>query len=147
MCTLPFVLPLLLDVRYDRNFHLIEKHYFYGDQPTGYQVTQHFEPYAMDGLLTLYSRDLDDGKSSSKKAKSSNDNEHKVDVRIKQIQIEQDTGKSTYIDDTANIDLNRSNHCLIELVTEPDIPNPESAGVFVKSCNNYCLTWVFAPEN
>lgn len=113
-------------------FSFDRKHYFYGDQPTGYQVTQHFEPYAMDGLLTLYSRDLDDGKSSSKKAKSSNDNEHKVEVRIKQIQIEQDTGKSTYIDDTANIDLNRSNHCLIELVTEPDIPNPESAGVFVK---------------
>lgn len=113
------------DVR--SNFSFDRKHYFYGDQPTGYQVTQHFEPYATDGSLTLYPRDLDDGKSNKKKS-----NDYKVDVRIKQIQIEQDTGKSTYIDDTANIDLNRTNHCLIELVTEPDIPNPEAAGVFVK---------------
>lgn len=107
-------------------FSFDRKHYFYGDQPTGYQITQYFEPFATDGLLTLYSRDLDDGRSKKKS------DDYKIEVRIKQIQIEQDTGKSTYIDDTANIDLNRSNHCLIELVTEPDIPNPEAAGAFVK---------------
>lgn len=117
-------------------FSFDRKHYFYGDQPTGYQITQHFKPYAINGTLTLFSRDLDDGKTNKKANKQNSDfsvsNQDKIQVRIKQIQIEQDTGKSTYIDDTANIDLNRSNHCLIELVTEPDIPTPEAAGVFVK---------------
>lgn len=98
-------------------FSFDRKHYFYGDQPAGYQITQHFEPYAQDGVLQLFPRD---GVKTP------------VNIRIKQIQIEQDTGKSTYIDDTANIDLNRTNTCLIELVTEPDIPDPEAAGVFVK---------------
>ncbi|KAA8901286.1 hypothetical protein TRICI_006099 [Trichomonascus ciferrii] len=98
-------------------FSFDRKHYFYGDQPVGYQVTQHYQPYAHDGVLKLYERD------GVKKD---------VSVRIKQIQIEQDTGKSTYIDDIAHVDLNRTNHGLIELVTEPDIPTPEAAGVFVK---------------
>lgn len=106
-----------LDCKVADTFTFDRKHYFYGDQPSGYQITQHFEPYAKDGILELYERD------GVKKP---------VKVRIKQIQIEQDTGKSTYIDDTANIDLNRTNTCLIELVTEPDIPDPEAAGAFVK---------------
>lgn len=106
-----------LDCKVSDSFTFDRKHYFYGDQPAGYQITQHFEPYAQDGILELFPRD------GVKKP---------VKIRIKQIQIEQDTGKSTYIDDTANIDLNRTNTCLIELVTEPDIPDPETAGIFVK---------------
>lgn len=106
-----------LDCQVSDNFSFDRKHYFYGDQPAGYQITQHFEPYAKEGVLKLYERD---------------GVKQPVTVRIKQIQIEQDTGKSTYIDETANIDLNRTNTCLIELVTEPDIPNPEAAGAFVK---------------
>lgn len=109
-------------------FSFDRKHYFYGDQPAGYQITQHFEPFATNGALTLYNRDLDDGRGVGKKTQK-NDG---IRVRLLQIQIEQDTGKSSYIDDTANIDLNRTNHCLIELVTLPDIPTPEAAGVFVK---------------
>lgn len=106
-----------LDCQVSNKFSFDRKHYFYGDQPAGYQITQHFEPYATEGTLELFQRD------GVKKP---------VKVRIKQIQIEQDTGKSTYIDDTSNIDLNRTNTCLIELVTEPDIPDPEAAGAFVK---------------
>lgn len=106
-----------LDCHVSTEFSFDRKHYFYGDQPTGYQITQHFEPYARSGNLTLFPRD---GVAKE------------VQVRIKQIQIEQDTGKSSYIDETARIDLNRTNTCLIELVTEPDIPNAEAAGAFVK---------------
>lgn len=108
-------------------FSFDRKHYFYGDQPTGYQITQHFEPFATDGILNLYPRDLDDGVNKKKKGELTT-----IPVRIKQIQIEQDTGKSIYIDDTANIDLNRSNHCLIELVTEPDLNTIQAAGAFVR---------------
>lgn len=114
---LAFKAAIALKCRIQPTFGFDRKHYFYGDQPTGYQITQHFTPYALEGSLELFLRDGVD---------------KEVSVRIKQIQIEQDTGKSTYIDSTANIDLNRSNTCLIEMVTEPDIPSPEAAGIFVK---------------
>lgn len=50
-----------------------------------------------------------------------------------QIQLEQDTGKSTYAvdSDVAYIDFNRTNHPLIEIVTAPDIYDPDDAGTFV----------------
>ncbi|CAN6674704.1 glutamyl-tRNA(Gln) amidotransferase subunit B, mitochondrial [Trichomonascus vanleenenianus] len=119
MCALLLALKAAVALNCDirREFSFDRKHYFYGDQPTGYQITQHYQPYAMNGVVNLYPRD---------------GVPEEIPVRIKQIQIEQDTGKSTYIDSTAHIDLNRTNHGLIELVTEPDIPTPEAAGVFVK---------------
>lgn len=109
-----------LDCQVQDVFSFDRKHYFYGDQPTGYQLTQYYNPYAKNGFLKVFPRDGDIGSREV------------LPIRIKQIQIEQDTGKSTYIDDCANIDLNRTNHGLIELVTEPDLPTPESAGAFVK---------------
>lgn len=112
-----------LDCTVQPKFSFDRKHYFYGDQPAGYQITQHYEPFAVDGKLVLYERDGLNPKVQPKD----------IPVRIKQIQIEQDTGKTTYVDNqTASIDLNRTNTALIELVTEPDIPDPESAGVFVR---------------
>uniref|UniRef100_A0A060T4I7 Glutamyl-tRNA(Gln) amidotransferase subunit B, mitochondrial n=1 Tax=Blastobotrys adeninivorans TaxID=409370 RepID=A0A060T4I7_BLAAD len=107
-----------LDCTVRDSFSFDRKHYFYGDQPAGYQITQHYHPYAYGGKLELFRRDGVEVDC--------------LPVRIKQIQIEQDTGKSTYIDDVAHIDLNRTNQGLIELVTEPDIHTPEAAGVFVK---------------
>ncbi|KAK9470037.1 GatB/GatE catalytic domain-containing protein [Dipodascopsis tothii] len=96
------------------------KHYFYGDQPAGYQITQHYHPLANNGRLLLHKHD--------------GEQQDDVSVRIAQIQIEQDTGKSTYPPDStlAFIDLNRTNHPLIEIVTEPDICHPRTAGVFVR---------------
>lgn len=108
---------LALDCQVQTKFSFDRKHYFYGDQPTGYQITQHYEPFAKNGTLHLFPRD---------------GVKDEVPVRIKQIQLEQDTGKSIYVDSKSLIDLNRSNTSLIELVTEPDIPTPEAAGIFVK---------------
>jgi aspartyl-tRNA(Asn)/glutamyl-tRNA(Gln) amidotransferase subunit B len=45
------------------------KHYFYSDLPSGYQITQHYSPFATGGFLDLPSN----GKS----------------IRLKQIQMEQ----------------------------------------------------------
>ncbi len=33
------------------------KHYVHWDQPSGYQITQYYEPFARDGSITLHARD------------------------------------------------------------------------------------------
>ncbi len=104
------------------------KHYFYGDQPAGYQITQHYNPIATNGKVQLFKHDG---------AKTP------FDVGIIQVQIEQDTGKSVYFEKPSSdinghdekmskIDLNRTNTPLIEIVTAPDIPDPQSAKNFVR---------------
>lgn len=95
------------------------KHYFYPDQPFGYQITQYYHPLALGGFLELNKFD--------------SISPNKV-INIEQIQIEQDTGRTTYdtFDNSINIDLNRSNTALIELVTKPDFETLEQVNAFVK---------------
>ncbi|KAJ7366689.1 Glutamyl-tRNA amidotransferase subunit B, mitochondrial [Mycena albidolilacea] len=91
------------------------KHYFYSDLPSGYQITQHYAPIALGGHLYIPNRDSP--------------------IRIKQIQLEQDTAKSTFDPRTrtSNIDLNRAGTGLLEIVTEPDLRSPEEAGAYVRA--------------
>ncbi|XP_029412622.1 glutamyl-tRNA(Gln) amidotransferase subunit B, mitochondrial isoform X2 [Nannospalax galili] len=74
------------------------KHYFYADLPAGYQITQQRLPIAANGSLTY---GVCIGKKQSQMAKT---------VRIKQIQLEQDSGKSLHDDLRSQtlIDLNRA---------------------------------------
>lgn len=116
-----------LNARVSSQFSFDRKHYMYPDQPAGYQLTQYFQPYATDGYLELKPRDFAAAKVKRDAA---------TQVRIKQIQIEQDTGKTMYVDETSRVDLNRANSALIEIVTEPDISSPEEAGIFVKKLQN-----------
>lgn len=98
------------------------KHYHYQDQPAGYQITQYYEPFARDGRVTLHDHDgiaAEDGTS--------------VDVEIKQMQMEQDTAKSTLQPpSTALLDYNRVGHPLIEIITHPQIHQPQTAAACVK---------------
>ncbi|KAK7423200.1 hypothetical protein QQZ08_009197 [Neonectria magnoliae] len=102
--------------RFDR------KHYFWWDQPSGYQITQFYEPFAKNGHITLLARDgisPQDGES--------------VTVGIKQVQLEQDTAKT--LAQTNNIhwlDFNRVGAPLIEIITEPEMHHPRTAAVFVR---------------
>ncbi|KAJ6512108.1 glutamyl-tRNA amidotransferase [Mycena vitilis] len=91
------------------------KHYFYSDLPSGYQITQHYAPIALGGRLHIPNRDSP--------------------IRIMQIQLEQDTAKSTFdpCARTSNIDLNRAGTGLLEIVTEPDLRSPEEAGAYVRA--------------
>ncbi|KAK9483783.1 GatB/GatE catalytic domain-containing protein [Lipomyces starkeyi] len=109
-----------LNCKIHRRSMFDRKHYFYADQPAGYQITQYYHAIASDGVLWLQRRD---GISSR----------DKLGVRITQLQIEQDTGKSVYeIDsDKTYIDFNRTNHPLIEIVTAPDMKTPQEAAAFV----------------
>ncbi|KAL4882833.1 GatB/GatE catalytic domain-containing protein [Aspergillus karnatakaensis] len=102
--------------RFDR------KHYFYQDQPAGYQITQYYAPFARNGYLDLFSHDgiaPEDGEQ--------------VRIGIKQIQLEQDTAKSQeYPPSTQLLDFNRVSHPLIEIITMPQIHNPATAAAFVR---------------
>lgn len=98
------------------------KHYYYQDQPAGYQITQYYEPFAKDGRVTLHDHDgiaPEEGPS--------------VDIEIKQIQMEQDTAKSTLQPPfTTMLDFNRVGHPLIEIITHPQIHHPQTAAACVK---------------
>uniref|UniRef100_V5EDW4 Asn/Gln amidotransferase domain-containing protein n=2 Tax=Kalmanozyma brasiliensis (strain GHG001) TaxID=1365824 RepID=V5EDW4_KALBG len=67
--------------RFDR------KHYFYSDLPAGYQITQKYAPLANNGKVKL---GFEDGYLPSA--------EDEVTVEIEQLQLEQDTAKSSYFD-------------------------------------------------
>ncbi|KAI5893605.1 Glutamyl-tRNA amidotransferase B subunit [Schizophyllum commune H4-8] len=96
------------------------KHYFYSDLPSGYQITQHYAPFARNGSLLL----------------------ENSTVRIHQIQLEQDTAKSTTVPRLRKsyIDLNRAGTGLIEIVTEPDMSSPEEAGQYVRALQSVLRT-------
>ncbi|KAK7422050.1 hypothetical protein QQX98_001791 [Neonectria punicea] len=102
--------------RFDR------KHYFWWDQPSGYQITQFYEPFAKNGHITLLARDgisPQDGES--------------VTVGIKQVQLEQDTAKTLAQTDNIHwLDFNRVGAPLIEIITEPEMHHPRTAAVFVR---------------
>lgn len=102
--------------RFDR------KHYFWWDQPSGYQITQYYEPFARNGSITLSARDgiaPEDGES--------------VTIGIQQIQMEQDTAKTlAQPGDTRWLDFNRVGMPLIEIITKPEIHHPRTAAVLVR---------------
>ncbi|TFY69182.1 hypothetical protein EVG20_g3256 [Dentipellis fragilis] len=123
---------LALDANIQPRSSFDRKHYFYADLPAGYQITQRYAPLARDGKLDLP--------------------QSNVSVRIEQIQLEQvdplshlypqpltlsqqDTAKSTFDPRRrlSSIDLNRAGTGLMEIVSRPDMRNPEEAGEYVRT--------------
>lgn len=95
--------------RFDR------KHYFYWDQPAGYQITQYYSPLAAHGTLTL-NPDWDDVSTP-------------LTIGIRQVQLEQDTGKTLSAPPNNLVDLNRVGAPLVEIITDPfPIESSETAG-------------------
>uniref|UniRef100_A0A4W4ETM4 Glutamyl-tRNA(Gln) amidotransferase subunit B, mitochondrial n=1 Tax=Electrophorus electricus TaxID=8005 RepID=A0A4W4ETM4_ELEEL len=114
---------LALNCTINRKSLFDRKHYFYADMPAGYQITQQRLPIAVNGSLT-YSY-LGGRKRNQVVTKN---------VRIKQIQLEQDSGKSLH-DDHRNqtlIDLNRAGVGLMEVVMEADMECGEEAAAAVR---------------
>ncbi|KAK2596576.1 hypothetical protein N8I77_013458 [Diaporthe amygdali] len=103
------------------------KHYFWWDQPSGYQITQYYEPFAKDGHITLYQRDgiaAEDGEQ--------------VRIGIRQVQMEQDTAKTVARPDGVQwVDFNRVGVPLIEIITDPDIHHPKTAAALVRKVQMY----------
>ncbi len=90
------------------------KSYFYPDMPKGYQITQFEYPFVAGGSL--------------------------VGIPITRIHLEEDTARSSHegaIDTetgkgTSDVDFNRAGVPLMELVTEPEIHDAETAGRFAR---------------
>jgi len=117
---LALVASLALECKINPKTSFDRKHYFYPDLPAGYQITQHYSPIATKGKVII---SPDDGADRT------------FEVRITQIQLEQDTGKSSTDPLCPNqtlIDLNRSGVALIEIVTGPDLRTAKEASIFVR---------------
>lgn len=83
------------------------KHYLYPDLPAGYQITQNASPLARNGVVSVQG----------------------LKVCLRQLQLEQDTARSTYGSDgkLEMLDLNRCGVGLVEIVTEPDMQSAAEA--------------------
>lgn len=118
---------LALNCRVQRVSRWDRKHYFWWDQPSGYQITQFYEPFAMQGSITLSARDGiadEDGNS--------------LRVGIRNIQMEQDTAKTLARPDGVQlVDFNRVGVPLIEIITEPEIHHPKTAAALVRKIQTY----------
>ncbi|KAI8322198.1 aspartyl/glutamyl-tRNA amidotransferase subunit B [Martensiomyces pterosporus] len=95
------------------------KHYFYSDQPLGYQITQNARPIGRGGYVELGPAE---GFSYTKK------------IRIHQLQLEQDTAKSIHgvYPGYTLTDLNRAGVALMEIVSEADMDTAEEATQYVR---------------
>ncbi|EAT90005.2 hypothetical protein SNOG_03274 [Parastagonospora nodorum SN15] len=115
---------LALNCTIQRKSSFDRKHYFYQDQPAGYQITQYYEPFARDGSVTLDAHDFPPGAAPV---------ECPITIGIKQVQMEQDTAKTVHQPPATHLlDFNRVSHPLIEIITLPQIHNPTVAAVCVR---------------
>jgi aspartyl-tRNA(Asn)/glutamyl-tRNA(Gln) amidotransferase subunit B len=99
-----------------RESRFARKNYFYPDLPKGYQISQYELPIAEHGHIDVEI----DGRTQR--------------VRIRRIHMEEDAGKLTHDPHRpiSRVDLNRTGVPLIEIVSEPDIDSPASAGAYLR---------------
>ena len=93
------------------------KHYFYPDNPSGYQISQYKYPLVEGGGVPI-------------KDKEGNE---KL-IRLQRIHIEQDAGKSLHDQDPrlSYVDFNRVGIGLMEIVSHPDLSTAEEVIQYVK---------------
>ncbi len=98
------------------------KNYFYPDLPKGYQISQYELPINKNGVIGIQT---DTGSR---------------DVRLNRIHIEEDAGKLMHNHDgTSFVDFNRSGIPLLEIVSEPDMSNPDEAVAYLKKLRTILL--------
>eukprot|EP00211_Chloroparvula_japonica_P001229 CAMPEP_0119152804 /NCGR_PEP_ID=MMETSP1310-20130426/48329_1 /TAXON_ID=464262 /ORGANISM="Genus nov. species nov., Strain RCC2339" /LENGTH=539 /DNA_ID=CAMNT_0007145209 /DNA_START=127 /DNA_END=1746 /DNA_ORIENTATION=+ len=78
------------------------KHYCWPDLPQGYQITQHFQPFATGGFVSI-------GSTNPRS------------IGLVQLQLEQDTAKTTQEPGMTLLDHNRAGVGLLELVSAPEL--------------------------
>lgn len=90
------------------------KNYFYHDLPKGYQVTQHLSPLGRGGRIIPALQP-----------------DERV-IKLEQIHLEEDAGKTVYRDGEIEIDYSRAGAALLEIVTSPDIGSAAEASDILK---------------
>ena len=110
---------LAIDAEICRESVFERKNYFYPDLPKGYQTTQLEKPIVGRGQVVI---ELADGSSKN--------------IGIHHAHLEEDAGKSIHSEHSRDgyslIDLNRAGTPLIEIVSDPDMRNPQEAVAFAK---------------
>lgn len=123
---------LALECTIQRKSSFDRKHYFYQDQPAGYQITQYYQPFARDGRIILYEHDFPAGAAPA---------DCPIVIGIKQIQMEQDTAKTVQQPPSSHLlDFNRVSHPLIEIITLPQIHDPLVAAACVRKIQTILRT-------
>lgn len=112
-------LALALDLSIPRRSLFARKSYFYPDLPKGYQITQHGAPLARNGRLPL---------SGSGKT-----------IGIERLHLEEDTGKLLQAAGCSHVDYNRSGVGLVEIVSHPDMEEPEEAEEYLRTLHRLLL--------
>ena len=105
---------LAVGAEINRVSYFDRKNYLYADMPGGYQVTQNDQPIGVNGQLDV---DMEDGRT--------------VRVRIDNLHMEEDAGKTRNEGGLRLIDLNRAGVPLVEMVTKPDLHTADEAAVYL----------------
>lgn len=100
------------------------KHYFYPDNPSGYQITQMERPIILGGHVDALTPEGLNFK-----------------VRLHHAHLETDAGKLTHPagKDYSLVDFNRVGTPLVEIVTEPDINSPAEARAFAEELHKLVI--------
>jgi aspartyl-tRNA(Asn)/glutamyl-tRNA(Gln) amidotransferase subunit B len=106
-------------------FH--RKNYFYPDLAKNYQISQYDVPLVHDGHLDVEVADADGALVTRR-------------IGIERLHMEEDTGKSLHVGDTGRlhgaemslIDYNRCGIPLLEVVSDPDVRDPETAQAYLR---------------
>jgi aspartyl-tRNA(Asn)/glutamyl-tRNA(Gln) amidotransferase subunit B len=112
--TLRMALATNCDIAAESRF--ARKNYFYPDLPKGYQISQYELPIAEHGFVDV----------------EVNGSLHRIGIT--RIHMEEDAGKLGHDPQrpVSMVDFNRTGVPLIEIVSEPDIRNPEEAGAYLR---------------
>ncbi|MEG1305984.1 MAG: Asp-tRNA(Asn)/Glu-tRNA(Gln) amidotransferase subunit GatB [Bacilli bacterium] len=97
------------------------KNYYYPDLPKGYQVTQMYKPFGVNGYLDI------------------NVSGVKKKILIHDVHLEEDSASLDHMETYSLLDYNRCGTPLIEIVTEPSFDNEEDALAFLEDLRNIFL--------
>jgi aspartyl-tRNA(Asn)/glutamyl-tRNA(Gln) amidotransferase subunit B len=101
------------------------KNYFYPDMPKNYQISQYDQPLCLRGEVPLFETDY------PKDAQKAIANPDKKSIPLTRIHLEEDVAKSSHFGESSGIDFNRAGTPLMEIVSEPEIDNPEEAYAYL----------------
>lgn len=107
-----------LDMKIEDELVFDRKIYNYPDLAKGFQITQQRRPIGSKGLFPVCVGD------------------RLSQIKIDKLQIEEDTAKSFYGDNSSTLDFNRAGNPLFELVTDPVFDDLELLLAFLKQLNN-----------